>query len=124
MNGMDASTGKPLDGTAHLAQSIKDILTTPLGSRVMRRDYGSLLFALLDQPINGALRLLLHAATAIAIRRWEPRLKLTRVTLEGEPASGQLTMRIVGQRTDVPTANAYVSLSIPLRQGATAPAAS
>lgn len=124
MNGMDASTGKPLSDTEHLAQSLKDILTTPLGSRAMRRDYGSLLFELLDQPINGALRLLLQAATAIAIRRWEPRLKLTKVKLEGAPASGQLTMRITGQRTDGPTANAYVSLSIPLRQGATAPAAS
>ena len=31
-----------------LAQSIADIITTPLGSRTMRRDYGCLLFELLD----------------------------------------------------------------------------
>lgn len=114
MIGTSATTGKSLQGDAHLAQSLFDILSTPLGSRVMRRDYGSLLFELLDRPINGALRMLLHAATAIAIRRWEPRLRLTRVQLEGDPAKGQLTMRIEGNRTDVPEPNSRVSLSIPI----------
>lgn len=31
--------GAPLSGVAHLQQSIKDILTTPLGSRRMRQEY-------------------------------------------------------------------------------------
>lgn len=104
-----------MDGDAHLAQSIADILSTPLGSRVMRRDYGSLLFELIDKPINGAIRMLLHAATAIALRRWEPRIRLTRVTMEGTPESGQLTIRITGNRTDLPAANALVTLSIPIQ---------
>jgi len=121
MNGMDASTGKALSGNAHLAQSISDILSTPLGSRVMRRDYGSLLFDLLDQPINGALKMLLRAATAIAIRRWEPRLRLTRVAIDGEPQGGSLTLTIEGTRTDLPRANASVVLSIPIRTGGASP---
>ena len=91
MIGISASTGKRLEGDAHLAQSIGDILSTPLGSRVMRRDYGSLLFELIDKPVNGAIRMLMHAATAIALRRWEPRLRLTRVSLEGEPREGKPT---------------------------------
>ncbi len=124
MNGMSATTGKPLSGNAHLAQSLGDILSTPLGSRTMRRDYGSLLFDLIDQPINGALRMLLHAATAIAIRRWEPRIRLRRVQLDGDPAQGQLTIRIEGNRTDLPAANSSVSLSIPLRRGSAALATS
>ncbi|MCH2496015.1 MAG: GPW/gp25 family protein [Erythrobacter sp.] len=114
MIGASNITGKPLDGDAHLAQSIGDILTTPLGSRVMRRDYGSLLFDLIDKPINGAIRMLLHAATAIALRRWEPRLRVTRVILLGEPQGGQLTLRIEGQRTDLPQANELVTLTIPI----------
>lgn len=101
-------------GDAHLAQSIGDILSTPIGSRVMRRDYGSLLFELIDQPINGALRMLIHAATALAIRRWEPRLRLERVLLDGDPAVGQLTVRIEGRRTDQPGPNTRVALTIPL----------
>jgi len=118
MIGMSATTGKPMSGDAHLAQSLADILSTPLGSRPMRRDYGSLLFDLIDRPINGALRMLLHAATAIAIRRWEPRLKLRRVQLSGDPAQGKLTVRIEGTRTDLPPASSAVTLTIPLtRQG-------
>lgn len=114
MQGMDARTGRPLGDEAHLAQSIGDILSTPLGSRVMRRDYGSLLFELIDKPINGAIRMLLQAATAIALRRWEPRLRLTRVTLAGEPAAGRLIIRIEGVRTDLPASNALTTLTIPI----------
>lgn len=123
MTGMNATTGTALSGNAHLAQSISDILSTPLGSRVMRRDYGSLLFELLDQPINGALKMLLRAATAIALRRWEPRLRLTRVEIDGEPQAGRLSITLHGQRTDLPRANASVILSIPIRTGGASPQA-
>lgn len=111
---MAATTGKPISDEAHLAQSIGDILSTPLGSRVMRRDYGSLLFELVDKPINGAIRMLLQAATAIALRRWEPRLRLTRVTLAGDPASGRLIIRIEGVRTDLTPSNTLTTLTIPI----------
>nr|VFK47168.1 MAG: hypothetical protein BECKTC1821D_GA0114238_104214 [Candidatus Kentron sp. TC] len=40
MAGMSAFTGKHFSDIAHLRQSITDILTTPIGSRVMRREYG------------------------------------------------------------------------------------
>ena len=75
---MSAATGRAIDGEAHLRQSIADILTTPIGTRVMRRDYGSLLPELIDQPFNGATRVRGYGATATAISRWEPRLRLTR----------------------------------------------
>lgn len=79
MVGIDAHSGKPLGGLAHLRQSIRDILTTPLGSRVMRRDYGSRLFQLIDAPLNRATLVDLYAATAEAIARWEPRFRLQTV---------------------------------------------
>src|SRR3546814_12586651 len=50
MIGVDRATGQRLDGNDHLAQSIGDILSTPIGTRVMRRDYGSMLTA----PIGSA----------------------------------------------------------------------
>ena len=54
MTGMSRFTGEKLDpnSDAHLVQSIGDILTTPLGSRVLRRSYGSELPDLIDQPIE------------------------------------------------------------------------
>jgi phage baseplate assembly protein W len=121
MIGMSAITGKTLSGDAHLAQSLGDILSTPIGSRLAPyRDYGSALLTLMDQPINGALPMLLRAATATAIARWEPRIKVARVRLSGTPALGQLTIQIDGTRVDAGSANALVSLSIPIRTAASA----
>ncbi len=123
MSGMDRNTGKPLDGNAHLAQSIGDILTTPIGSRVMRRDYGSMLFELIDQPLNPATILLTYAATAMAIRRWEPRLRLKRVRLFAPDGwQGEAVITIEGERTDLPAPNSRVTLSIPIRAGGVSPA--
>lgn len=114
MNGIDATTGKAIGGADHLAQSVADILTTPLGSRVMLRDYGSLLFDLIDQPLNSATAMLIRAATAVALRRWEPRLRVTRVSLSGAAAQGTLAITLTGERTDLPAATARTTLSIPL----------
>ncbi|MBB2777202.1 UNVERIFIED_ORG: phage baseplate assembly protein W, partial [Comamonas terrigena] len=40
---MDRTTGRRISGIDHVRQSVADILTTPLGSRLERRNYGSLL---------------------------------------------------------------------------------
>ncbi|OJW73028.1 MAG: baseplate assembly protein [Sphingomonadales bacterium 63-6] len=122
MIGLDRNTGKAIASEQHLAQSIGDILTTPIGTRVERRDYGSMLFELLDQPLNGATRLLTYAATAFAIRRWEPRIRVQKVGLapvEGQP--GQAVITIEGERTDLPAANERIVLSIPIRAGGVSP---
>lgn len=95
MQGTDRYTGQPLSGIDHLQQSIRDILMTPVGSRVMRRDYGSRLFDLLDSPLNGAGLVALYGATAEALRRWEPRIKVRRVQAESV-APGQVTITVEG----------------------------
>lgn len=95
MQGMDRHTGKSLSGAEHLQQSIRDILTTPLGSRVMRRDYGSRLLELVDRPINSQTLVDYYAATAQALWQWEPRFHLTRVQIDTvEP--GKLTLQLTG----------------------------
>lgn len=81
MRGTNASTGKPLSGLDHLRQSIRDILTTPVGSRVMRRDYGSRLFQLVDAPINRRTIVDIYAATIEALLRWEPRITPRRIQI-------------------------------------------
>jgi len=113
MNGMDRTTGKPLAGEAHLRQSVADILTTPIGSRVGRRDYGSLVPRLLDQPYNPSTRLRLFAATAGALAQWEPRIAVQKVSLDRQAAGGFL-LTIAGRRTDVPAATSLTKLSVPL----------
>lgn len=96
MNGTDANTGKPLDGLAHLQQSIKDILTTPIGSRVMRRDYGSRLPRLVDAPMNRATLIDLYAATAEALLTWEPRFIVQQVVAVSA-APGRVELQVTGE---------------------------
>ena len=79
---MHAGRGVDIGGLAHLRQSVTDILTTPVGSRVMRRSFGSRLFDLVDRPANAATLMQLYAATAMALARWEPRLSLQSVALD------------------------------------------
>lgn len=119
MIGMDRETGRRIEGTEHLAQSIADILSTPVGSRVRRRDYGSLLFQLIDAPFNALTRLQMFAATALALGRWEPRIRLTKVDV-AQAAPGRVEIALEGYRTDAPDPNSLVRLKIPLRLAASA----
>ncbi len=96
MIGIDASTGRALGGIDHLRQSVRDILTTPVGSRVMRRDYGSRLFQLVDAPINNSTLLSIYAESIGALARWEPRLKVTAVTVENA-APGRVVLNVAGE---------------------------
>ncbi len=113
LTGMDALTGRALSGDEHLAQSISDIVSTAIGERVMLREYGCLLFDLLDRPTTRATLLLAAMAVTMALARWEPRIAVTQVTFEGEFASGQVIMIVTGNRTDV-AGNALTRLTIPL----------
>jgi hypothetical protein len=81
MIGINASTGASITGIDHLRQSVLDILRTRKGSRVMRRDYGSLLPDLVDSPTNAAGIADIVAATADALARWEARIRVTNVSV-------------------------------------------
>jgi phage baseplate assembly protein W len=95
MKGMSRTTGKYLNDLEHLKQSIVDILTTPIGSRVMRREYGSNLFYLVDRPVNRDFLQQIYAAVAEALERWEPRLKLKKVSVD-EVKDGRITLSLSG----------------------------
>ncbi|AOE85829.1 GPW/gp25 family protein [Pseudomonas sp. TCU-HL1] len=112
---MNRHTGNALDELGHLRQSIEDILTTPVGSRVMRRKYGSQLFELIDQPLNDHTRLRAYAATALALMRWEPRVRLTRVQLLAGAKPGTATLILEGTRS---SSDETLNLQVPLKLGA------
>lgn len=109
-SGMSRDTGAALTDLDHIRQSVRDILLTPVGSRVMRRSYGSLLSALIDQPQNEALRLQIMSACYMAILQWEPRVKLTGISYESA-FDGGMVVEITGSRTD--TAQDF-SLTVPV----------
>jgi phage baseplate assembly protein W len=81
MKGTDSTSGKSLSGIDHLRQSVRDILTTPIGSRVMRRTYGSTLFTLVDAPMNKGTIIEIYASVATALKTWETRIEVSSVSV-------------------------------------------
>ncbi|WP_447045336.1 GPW/gp25 family protein [Vreelandella sp. H-I2] len=109
---MNVNTGKPLDGIEHIRQSIADIITTPIGSRVMRREYGSLVPELLDMPISDALLMQVYAATVIAVTQWEPRISITGTrSIVSTAAPGQVLIELYGKTNDGETITAGVPIA-------------
>ncbi len=96
MSGISSTTGKSLAGIDHLRQSVRDILATPLGSRVMRRDYGSRLFELVDRPLTPALLVEIYAATVEALIKWEPRLLVDTVRAD-TVGPGRVSLTLTGR---------------------------
>lgn len=95
LTGLSRTTGQPLSGYEHLKQSITDILTTPVGSRVMRPEYGSHLPRMVDLPVNKGWISAVQAEIARSLGRWEPRLKLSRVNVVAV-VDGRVDMVIYG----------------------------
>ena len=91
--GMSASTGARIDGLEHLRQSVRNILQTPRGSRVMRRDYGSRVFEYVDAPTNAKYNADIYQAIAVALRRWEPRVAVKKITLS-KPKPGMVIISL------------------------------
>jgi hypothetical protein len=99
--GMNRFTGQSISESQHISQSIQDILTTPLGSRVMRRDYGSAIFELIDQPQSAAVKLQLMAAAVIALTRWEPRIRITEIEVIAGDLNGKMQFNLLTDRIDI-----------------------
>lgn len=95
MLGMDKHTGQAISGLAHLKQSIQDILTTPKGSRIMRRDYGSDLFSLVDTPYSQVFVGEVTMAVSEALHTWEPRFELQSVEVNNL-GNGQVSLDVTG----------------------------
>lgn len=108
--GMNRNTGRAITDADHISQSVGDILRTPVGSRVMRRDYGSLLSAMIDQPQTPALELQIKVACYMAILKWEPRITLTSITTERQ-FDGKMIVNLTGQLKDT---GESLSLTLPV----------
>ena len=98
----------------HIKQSLADIATTPIGSRLMRRDYGTLLANLIDQPISEVLYLKIYSTLYTAYVRWEDRVDISQMNVV-DIKNGQLILDIVGF---LKTNGNEINMSIPVQLGA------
>lgn len=115
MTGMNRETGRACaDDAEHIRQSVRDILTTPVGSRLMRRDYGSLIPELIDQPGTPANRMRMMSATVMALIVWEPRIAVQKVGLDLD-MQGNVAIDMDAVRTSGPRAGTPFNIAIPLR---------
>jgi len=78
----------------NLYSSINRILKTPLGSRVMRPDFGSRLYELRDRKFNDEYKLTAIRYTYEAISKYEPRVKVENVDFKIKPVSGVVILVI------------------------------
>lgn len=106
--GMNQETGRLMTGIDHLKQSIRDIIRTTLrkvknlliGTRVMRRTYGSRVFDRVDLPQNRLTHIHYIADVADALDKWEPRFNLKQVKVQAsknDQDNGKLFFTLTGQ---------------------------
>jgi phage baseplate assembly protein W len=109
-----------LDETGELAmaaheedirQSIRILLGTEPGERVMRPDFGAGLGALVFEPLNTTTMALVRERVRQALIRWEARIDLVEVAVRApQPALGLLEIEI---RYRVRATNAFYNLVYP-----------
>ena len=92
---MNINNGANIPEINHLKQSISNILTTPIGSRVIRRDYGSNLFNKIDHPINGELIAEIYLDIVESLFIWESRFELDQVAVQNIQ-NGKITIDLEG----------------------------
>ena len=81
MAGIDRHTGQPVDNLASTFQGVEVIVSTRIGSRIMRREFGGGIAELLGRLVTPALFAAWQQLLATAIDLWEPRLRVRRVTV-------------------------------------------
>lgn len=83
------------NGVDDLDTSIRVILMTAPGERVMRPTFGCAIWEQLFEPINANTLGLMERAVRRAIGQWEPRVDVEEVEVVPDPGSvGKVTIRI------------------------------
>lgn len=83
MAGIDRTAFQPIDNLASALQSVEVILSTDIGSRVMRRPFGGGVAELLGRALTERLFALVQQLIGTAIDLWEPRFLVRRVSFSG-----------------------------------------
>ena len=83
MAGIDRRTGKVIGNLASAYQGVEVILSTRIGSRIMRREFGGGIAELLGRLLTPSLFAAWRQLVATAIDLWEPRFRIRRILISG-----------------------------------------
>jgi len=75
------NTGHTITEDEHIIQSMLDIALTAKGTRVMRRNYGTILVPKIDAPMNDEYRMMLMSSLMIAFAEFEPRVEVRKINV-------------------------------------------
>lgn len=116
MAGIDKRTGKLLEEPEHIKQSVETILTTPVGSRVMRRDMGFNCLDVDGRPKLGLTKDRAEVAAMSALATYEPRIDRIAVTASFSQESELSALDV--RYTEIKSGKAgRVIISYPIRTG-------
>lgn len=97
MTGCDRLTGKSIEGLEYLKQRIENVLSTPIGSVLMKRDFGSNLYLYVDAPVDRDFRAKIYREVAVALNQWVPDFELSKIELDAVNISqGKIILNISG----------------------------
>lgn len=97
--GVDHRGGIALtSGPEELDSSLRVILSTAPGERVMRPEFGCRIWDLLFEPVNANTLGLMAQATREAVAQWEPRVELEEVEVAPDPRAPELVRIAVTYR--------------------------
>lgn len=94
MPGMNRNTGRAITGAERDKQRLNILIQTPVGMRVQRRDFGTVVPYLVDQPLNAATVLRMYSATASAVKHWLPDIQLDSIRLENIKGDGKAQLAL------------------------------
>ncbi len=94
-----------------IRQSIRIILSTSFGERVMRPDFGAGLHSVLFEPLSTTTMSLVQHNVERGLIEWEPRIDLLEVTVEAD--TGGVGRLLVNLQYRVRATNAFYNLVYP-----------
>ena len=97
MSGIDRHTGKVIDNLTSAFQGVEVILSTRIGSRLMRREFGGGVAELLGRAMTPQLFAAWQQLIGTAIDLWEPRFGVRKISVTGTSAelrTGSAGLRI------------------------------
>ncbi len=86
------------DGIPDLDRSIRIVLMTAPGERLMRPQFGCRIWELLFEPVTANLLGLIAEAVRDALAQWEPRIVVDDVSAEADPEQGSLVHIAIAYR--------------------------